>query len=167
MATLRERLDTDLREAQKAHDSFVATVLRMLNATIKNKEIEKRSKLIKAGVSETPLEELSKLTEIETIETISTEAKKRREAVSQFRAGNRQDLAEKEEAELKLLGRYLPAQLSEEEIRQLVKDALIKTGVTNINDLGKVMSVLMPQTKGRADGNVVNRLVKEALANDQ
>ena len=166
MATLRERLDADLREAQKAHDLSTATVLRMLNATIKNKEIEKRAKLGKSGTPEISLEESSKLTEEEIIETIATEAKKRREAVSQFQAGNRQDLAAKEEAELKLLSRYLPAQLSEEEIRQLVQDALAKTGVTNISDLGKVMGVLMPQTKGRADGNIVNKLVKEALANN-
>ena len=109
------------------------------------------------------LEELSRLSDEEIIQAVSTEIKKRKEAAEQYRQGNRQELAEKEEAELKILSVYMPEQMPEEEIRRLVKEAVQKSGAKSMAEIGKVMGILMPQVKGKADGGSVSKIVKEEL----
>ena len=109
----------------------------------------------------------SALSDDEIIETISSEIKKRKEAAFEYEKGNRSELADKEKKEAEILKKYLPEQLSEEEIRKLVQDAIQKTGAKEQKDMGKVMGVLMPQVKGKADGGLVSKIVKELLTPQQ
>lgn len=160
--TLREKIDLDLKEAFKSKDESRTSVLRMFLASIKNKELEKRMKLSKTGKVES-LDELSKLSDEEIVGVLATEIKRRKEAAQQFRDGNRQDLADKEMAEAEILSVYLPQQLSEQEVRELVRSAIEKIGASSPSDLGRVMGALMPQVKGKADGAEVTRIVKEEL----
>ena len=139
--------------------------MRMLQAASINREKEKRAKLAKekGEMKEEELVKESQLTDKEVVEVISSEAKKRREAIEGFERGGRKDLAEKERAELKILQSYLPEQLTEEEIKKLVEDAIRKVGATGPQDMGRVMGELMPQVKGKIDGGTVSRIVKELL----
>jgi hypothetical protein len=134
-------------------------------SSILNKEKEKRYGLSKKNpnASEQELEKDSQLTDEEILDVISSEAKKRREAAEGFEKGGRTESAEKEKKELDILLKYMPAQMSEEEIRNLVKESVEKVGAKEIKDMGKVMAELMPKTKGRADSSLVSRLVKESL----
>lgn len=151
---LKEKLKADFKEAFKAKEQVRLSVLKMVNAAIGNAEIDKRAK---AGGVDTPL------TDAEVMDVISKEAKKRKDSVEQYKAGGREDLAQSEEAELAVLAGYLPAQMSEDEIRELVKKAIAETGASSASDLGKVMSALTPTTKGRADGSLVSKIVRESL----
>jgi len=161
--SLKERINQDLREAQLARDVFRTAVLRLVLAAIQNREIEKRTKLSKTEVLE-KLEELSQLNESELMEVLSSEAKKRRESISAFRQGGRPELAEAEQKELAVLETYLPQPLSEEEIKQAVKESIARTKATTGQDLGRVMADVLPRIKNRADGQQVSRLVKELLS---
>lgn len=152
---LKEKIHKDLNEALKAKEELRASVLRMLSSVILNKEKEKRYKLKK--------EEDVFLTDEEILEVASSEAKKRKEAADLYEKGGRVDLAEKEKKELEILKGYLPEQLPEEELRKLVKEAVEKVGAKDLKDTGRIMGVLMPQIKGRADGNMVSKIVKELL----
>lgn len=152
---LKKRIQQDLNSALKEKKVLEVSVLRQLLAAILNKEKEKRFK--------TKEEKDVQLTDEETIDVISFEAKKRREAIIEFEKGKRQDLVEKEKKELKILEKYLPEQLPEKEIRKLVKEVIEKTGAREIKDMGKVMQELMPRTKGRTDGGLVSKIVKELL----
>jgi len=165
MAALKQKIQQDLTAALREKKELELSVLRMLNAAIINKEKEKRYKTskIKTELGEEELEKESGLLEDEVLEAISFEIKKRKEAALLFEKGKRMDLAEKERAEVKILEKYLPEQLSEEEIKKLAKEAIKKTGATEIKDMGKVMAELMPKIKGRADGSLVNEIVKEIL----
>jgi len=98
------------------------------------------------------------------MEVIAREAKKRKESITMFQQGNRPELANKETKELEILQTYLPAQMNEEEINTLVKEAISQTGASSIQDMGKVMGALMPKVKGKADGGVVSKMVKEELS---
>lgn len=151
---LKEKLKADFKEAFKAKEQVRLSVLKMVNAAIGNAEIDKRAK---AGGVDTPL------TDAEVMDVISKEAKKRKDSVEQYKAGGREDLAQSEEAELAVLAGYLPAQMSEDEIRELVKKTIAETGASSASDLGKVMSALTPATKGRADGSLVSKIVRESL----
>jgi hypothetical protein len=162
MATL-ERLSQDLKKAQKRQAVLEVSVLRLVMSALNNKQIEKRTKLSKSEPLE-KLDSLSQLTEEEVLEVVSSEAKKRRESITEFTKGNRQDLVNKEKEELEILGEYLPKQLSEEEIRDFVKGAVKVTGAKTSAEIGKVMQELMPKVKGRADGSLVNKIVRELLA---
>jgi len=169
---LKEQIQNDLKEAFKKNEKDLVSVLRLLTAAFQNKEIEKRTKLSKsqpetgrpwADEPVEKLEELSKLTEEEVLEVISFEAKKRRDSIFEFEKGGRQDLADKEKQELEILQKYLPEQLSEEEIKKLVKEAIEKIGASEPKDMGKVMAELSPKIKGKADGSLVSKIVKELL----
>lgn len=142
------------------------SVLRMALGAILNKEKEKRAKIARehSELAAQALEKESQLTDEEIIEVLSSETKKRKESISEFKRGGRQDLVEKEKKELEILQGYLPEQLSEEELRKLVKEVINKVGAEQIKDMGKVMAELMPKLKGRADGNVVSTIVKEFLS---
>lgn len=145
--SIKARLSEDMKTAMKAKDAERLSTIRMLNSVIKNKEIDQRREL----------------SEEEVMAAISTAVKQRRDSIEQFKAGGRQDLVEKEEAEVAILMAYLPQQLTEDEIRDVVKYAIAETSATSGKDMGKVMKVIMPKTKGKADGGLVNKVVKELL----
>ncbi len=129
------------------------SVLKILQAEIHNAEIAKRTKL----GQESPLNDE------EILQVISREVKKRKDAIEMYEKGGRKELAEKEKKEAEILSAYLPEQMPREEIRALVQKAVKQSGATNQKEIGKVMAVLMPQVKGRADGSLVNKIVKELL----
>ena len=152
---LREKIQQDLNEALKKKEEIIFSTLRMLLAAVLNKGKEKRYKLKE--------EKDIQLTDEELIEVISSEVKKRKEAILAYQQGERKDLAEKEKKEAEILQKYLPEQLSEEEIKKLVKVAIEKVEAKEQKDIGRVMQELAPQTKGRADGSSVSKIVKELL----
>ena len=148
---LKQTIENDTKNALKTKDEFTLLVLRGINSEIHNKEIEKKGK---------------ELTEEDIVEVLMSEAKKRKEAIEEFRKGERNDLAEKEEKELEILKEYLPEQMSEEKIKEEVKKAIEETSAVGAQDTGKVMSVLMPKLKGKAEGGVVSKIVSELLKNE-
>ncbi len=146
--TLRERLQDDTTAAMRSGDALRRDVLRMAQNSIYN--IEKAKKVT--------------LSEDEILGVLTREVKTRRESVDAFRAGGREDLVAKEEAEIAILQDYLPQPLTEDELRALVDEGVSATGASNARDLGKVMGWLSPRTRGRADGKVLSGLVAQALA---
>jgi len=162
---LKGNIRENLKEAVKNREELKSSVLRLLLAAIFNKEKEKRYKLSKEKpeLSGEELEEKSQLNDEEVIEVISSEVKKRKESILEFEKGKREDLVEKEKKELDILQKYLPEQLSEEELQKLAKEAIDKTGAKEIKDMGKVMQEVMPKVKGKADGTLVSKIVKELL----
>lgn len=148
---LKDKIKEDIKEAMKKGEAERLSVLRMLDAAIKNKEIEKKKK--ETGLSDD-----------EILEVVSSEAKKRKDAAEQFKKGGRPELAEKEEKEIAVLSVYLPPQLSEAEIEALVKEAVSSVGAKTEKDFGKVMGRLAPKIKGRADGALVSSIVKTYLS---
>jgi len=145
---LKEQLDADLKAAMREKEALKLSVIRMLKSAVKYREIELMKPLDDAGVQG----------------VISSEIKRRRDSVEQYRAGNRQDLVDKEEAEIAILQGYLPAQLSEAELRAKIDAAVAKAGAQGPKDMGAVMKALMPEVQGRADGKVVSELVKARLS---
>lgn len=145
--TLRERLHADTTAAMRSGDSLRRDVLRMVQSAIYNVEKAKRTTL----------------SEDEVLGVVAREVKTRRESVEAFRNGGREDLAAKEEAEIAILGDYLPAALTEDELRALVDEGVAATGAASARDLGKVMGWLSPRIRGRADGKVASGLVAQAL----
>ena len=144
-------------------NELLLLVLRGLNAAFQNKEIEKRTKLSKNEKDIKKLEELSKLNEEEMIDVIAGEAKKRKDSITEFKKGNRNDLAEKEEKELEILKKFLPEQISEEQIKKEAQRVIAEVGAVGPKDTGKVMSALMPAMKGKAGGSTVGKIVGELL----
>lgn len=153
---LRENLKEDLNKAIKEKDQIECLVLRTILAEIFNKEKEKKYE-----------KQEESLTDEDVLAVLIFEAKKRRESILEFVRGGREDLAEKEKAELRVLERYLPEQLSEEEIRKMIKDIIEELNPEGIRDMGKVMNAIMVKVKGRADGSLVNKIVKESLDQDR
>jgi len=145
--SLKAKLTEELKTAMKAGDKCRVSVIRMLMASVKNAEIEKHGEL----------------SDPEILGQIVKECKKRNESIEAFKIGKREDLVAQEEAELAILKAYLPKQLSREEITEAVREAISQTGATTLQDKGKVMAILMPKMKGRADGKVVNEVVNELL----
>jgi len=145
---LKEQLENDLKEALRAKDETRKTTLRLALAAIKNAEISKGREL-----------DESELTAV-----VSQQAKQRRESATQFARGGRDDLVSQEEKELKILMEYLPPQLSEEEIRSRAHEVIDEVGATSLAQMGDVMRVLMPQLKGKADGQVVSTIVQGILS---
>jgi len=164
--SFKERIQEDLVRSLKEKDELKASVFRLLLASLLNREKEKRYKAYqtKTDIAEKELVEKSQLTDEEIVEVVSSEIKKRKEAALGFEKGKRQDLANKEKKELEILKEYLPEQMSEEEIRNLVKEIIEKVGAKTQKDMGKVMSQLMPIIKGKADGGLVSNIVKELLS---
>lgn len=147
---LKDKLQGDLKEAMMARDELRLSTIRMLKSAIQYHEIQKGG----AGYE---------ATDEDVLEVIAREVKKRRESIEMFEKGGNQESADKEKKELEILQTYLPEQMGEDEIRKLVKDAIAQTGASTPQDMGKVMGVLMPQTKGKADGSIVSKIVKEEL----
>lgn len=147
---LKEKLSEDLKAAMKSHDVTVVSVIRMLQAAIKNKEIAKKDTL----------------TDEEIFKILQGEKKKHLDSIAQFEQGGRLDLVEKEKAEVKIIEGYLPAQMNEAALRQLIAAAVAQNPGA---DFGQVMKAVMAKAAGSADGAVVSQLVKKALtpkAND-
>ncbi len=161
---LKQKIEQDLKEALKKKERLKLEVLRMLNSSLHNKEIEKKSKLRKEGKSKGEIEKQGKLNNEEVIEIVFSEAKKRKESISEFEKGGREDLVEKEKKELKILEKYLPEQLSEDEIRKIVQKIIEETGAKGMKDMGQVMSKIMVKVKGKAEGSLVNKTVKDLLS---
>ncbi len=145
--SLIKRFDDDLRNALKASESAKVSILRMVKAAVKNRQIEKGREL----------------TDDEIISVISSMVKQGRESIEQFAKAGRTDLVSKEEQEIAVLQTYLPQQLSREEIDRIIIDAIKEASARTPQDMGKVMRVLMPRLKGVADGKYVNQRVKELL----
>lgn len=145
--SLQQRLDGDLKTAMKSSDSLKTSVLRMVKAAIKNKQVEKRKEL----------------SDEEIISVLSTLTKQRRESIDLFSKGGREDLAEKEKQELAMLQLYLPGQLSPEDLDRIIMEAINESSAEGVKDIGKVMRLIMPRVQGAADGKVVNQRVKELL----
>jgi len=162
--SLKERINQDFKDAFKSKEELRVSVLRMLNSGIKNKEMDKRTKLVKAGTQdEAVLAKASQLLDEEVLDVIGAEAKRRKDSIGQYKNGGRPELAIQEERELAILSVYLPEQMGEEEIRKIVVESIKESGAAGVADLGKVMKVLMPRVKGKADGGLVNKIVKEEL----
>ncbi|MDO8269700.1 MAG: GatB/YqeY domain-containing protein [Candidatus Levybacteria bacterium] len=147
---LKDNIQEDLKQAMLSKEEEKLSTIRMLKSALQYFEIQKGG----AGYS---------ATDEDVIEVVGREIKKRRESIEMFEKGGRQELADKEKRELVTLEKYLPEQLSEEEIRTLVDEAISQTGATSIQDMGKVMGSLMPKTKGKADGQLVSSIVREKL----
>jgi uncharacterized protein YqeY len=146
--SLQDRIQSDIADAMRGGDALRRDVLRMASSAAYN--VEKRQG--------------RPLTDDEYLAVLSREVKTRRESVEAFRAGGREELAAKEEAEIAILGEYLPQALTEDEIEALIRDAIAATGAASARDMGKVMGWLAPRTRGRADGKRVSELVVQALA---
>jgi uncharacterized protein YqeY len=148
---LKETLKNDLTEAIRSSDKVVSGTIRMVLTAITNEEVSGKEARV--------------LTDDEIITVLSREAKKRREAAEEFAKAGRTDKAADEKAEGDVIARYLPAQLSEDDIKKLIAAAIASTGATGPADMGKVMGAIKPQIAGKADGAVVSSLVKAALSN--
>jgi uncharacterized protein YqeY len=146
---LKEKLQSDLTDAIRSRTEVKSGTIRMLLAAITNEEVSGKSARV--------------LNDAEIITVLSREAKKRREAVEAYVAAKRTDLADKEKAEGDVIAQYLPAQLSEDEIKKMIADAIAETGASGPAGMGLVMKVLSPKIAGKADGGVVSGLVKAAL----
>jgi len=163
---LKEQIPEDLKNALRNKKTLELSVLRMLQAALKNKEIDNKKEA---------------LTDEIVISVVGAEIKKRRDAVREFEKVNRSDAADQEKAEIEILMKYMPQQMSEDEIRDVVKSAVEETQMSedeirdvvksaveetraeSMKDIGKVMKALMPKVKGKADGSIVNKIVKEML----
>ena len=151
--TLKDRIVADLTAAMKAKDADRLAVLRMLKARMMEAEVAQREKKGLGYVLE----------DAEAQAVIAAYAKQRRDSIDAYRQGGRQDLAAKEESELALIQQYLPAQLSPEEIRAIVGDAIKESGAASAKDMGAVMKIVMTKVKGVSDGKVVNQIVRQML----
>ncbi len=162
---LKGNIEENFKKALKGKREIEISALRMLKLAIFNREKEKRYKLSKdkPDLKDEDLEKESSLTDEEVIEIIFNEIKKRKESLFLFEKGQREDLVRKEKAEMEVLKKYLPEQLSEEEIKKLAKEIIEKVGVKDIKEMGKVMAELMPRVKGKIEGSLVSQVVKELL----
>jgi uncharacterized protein YqeY len=146
--SLRDRIQADVTAAMRSGDALRRDVLRMVQNAAYN--LEKRDR--------------STLSDDDYAAVVSREVKTRRESVEAFRSGGREDLATKEEAEIAILAEYLPQQLSDDEIRSMIDEAIAATGASSAREMGKVMGWLSPKTRGKADGKHVSELVAASLA---
>ncbi|QRN94594.1 GatB/YqeY domain-containing protein [Archangium violaceum] len=150
MATVRERIDADLKDAMRSKNELHTSVLRMLKSAIKYKEVE-------PGATG-PLDEGA------ILQVIGTLIKQRRDSVEQYKTGGRPELAEKEEQEISVLQNYLPKQLSADELRAEVQAAITQAGAKSAKDMGAVMKLLSPKLQGRAEGRAISEEVKSQLS---
>ena len=144
---LKQRLYEDLKKAMKTKDEIRTRTLRLIISSIKTLEVEK----------------MTEATDDDVFRVLSKECRKRVEAIEAYKKGGREDLVNEEQRELEIIKSYMPKQLSEEELKEIVKDVVEETGSSSIKDLGRVMKVLIPRVKGRADGKTVNNIVRQIL----
>lgn len=146
--TVLEELNQDMKVAMKAKDRESLTTIRMLKSALQNEQINKGDEL----------------TEDEELTVLAREKKQRVESLNEFKDADRKDLVEKLEKELSIVDQYLPEQLSEQEIFQIVRDTVEQTGADSMKDMGKVMGAVLPKVKGKADGSLVSSIVKQELS---
>lgn len=146
---IQQRLMDEMKEGMRTGNSDRVSVIRLLRAAIKNKEIEK-------GRGQ-------KLTEEEILQVIASAVKQRRESIDQFAKGGRTDLVEKEKQEMAILQSFLPQPISDEELRAKVNEAIAQSGATDLKQMGKVMKILVPQLVGRAEGEAISQMVRSCL----
>lgn len=157
---LKEKIEQDFKSAFKERRESELSTLKMLKAALLNKQKEKQYQENKKGGGAEP----AVLSDDEIIAVVGVEVKKLRDSIALFERGGRADLAKQAQGEIETLIRYLPAQMGEAQVKELVVSAVKESGATCAKDIGKVMAVLLPKIKGRADGALVSRLVKEALS---
>ncbi len=145
---LEERLVEEMKQAMKSNDKLRLSTIRMIRSTVKNKEIEQRSQLTDEGITK----------------VIQGLVRKGEESIEQFRVGGRMDLVEKEEKEIEILKSFLPLPFSREEILRAIDQSIEETQASSLKDLGKVMKSVIPKLGGKADGKLINQLVKERLS---
>ncbi|NTW55114.1 MAG: GatB/YqeY domain-containing protein [Chlorobaculum sp.] len=150
--SLKERIDQELKEALKSGDKVRLNAIRSIRAALLEKEVS-----IRVGG-------IGVLSDEQELEVLMGLAKRRRDAIEQFTAGNRPDLADNEAAELKVLEEYLPQQLSDDEVEAAIREIIAQTGATSMKEMGKVMGLAMKALKGKADGGKVQNLVKSLLS---
>ncbi len=144
---LKDILAEDLKESMKSKNKVKKNVVTMVRASIKQREVDERIELDDADI----------------IDIIAKQVKQKRDSIEEFQKGNRQDLVDLTNEEIKILLDYLPPQLSEDELEQIIKDAISETQAQTKKDLGKLMAVIMPKVKGKADGKQVNQIVAKYL----
>jgi uncharacterized protein len=147
MSTLKERITEDMKAAMRAGEKERLGTIRMLQAAIKQREVDERITL----------------DDTQVLAVVEKMVKQRKESITQFEQGGRADLAAKEKAEIELLQAYLPAQLSEAEVDALIRDAIAATGAASVKDMGKVMGAVKAKAAGRADMGAVSARIKAAL----
>ena len=145
--SLLDKLNDDLKQAMRDKDKLKLSVIRMVKSSIKNEEINQGSEL----------------SDDQVLALLNRELKQRRDSLQEFEKAGRADLAEPTRAEIEVLLTYLPKQMEEAEIRQIVKETIEQVGATSKKDLGRVMGAIMPKVKGKADGTLVNKVVQELL----
>lgn len=145
--TMKSRLDDDLRQAMRDREVLRRDVIRYLRSEIRNQEIRVQEDLDDDGV----------------VQVLSRQAQQRRDSIEAFSEANRTDLVEKEQAELAIIMEYLPQQMTRDEITSLAQQVINEVGAAGPGDMGKVMSQIMPQVRGRAEGREVNSIVMETL----
>ena len=147
--SLEEKINQDYVQAMKARDSFSSSVISFLRAQIKNVKVDKR---------------LEQVPDEEVIAVIKKQVKQRQDSIAQFTAGNRADLAQKEEKELNVLKNYLPAQMPEEQLKTIIEEVVSSSGATSIKDMGRIMKDVLVRVAGQADYQMVGAFVKERLS---
>ncbi|WP_096153343.1 MULTISPECIES: GatB/YqeY domain-containing protein [Bacillus] len=146
--SLLERLNTDMKQAMKEKDKEKLSVIRMIKSALQNEAIKTKNDL----------------SEDEELTVLSRELKQRKDSLHEFKKAGRDDLANKLQAEIVIVEQYMPAQLSEEEVSEIVKQTISEVGASSKAEMGKVMGALMPKVKGKADGSLVNKLVQQHLS---
>lgn len=147
---LKNTIQEDLKQAMLAKNEEKLSTIRMLKSALQYFEIQKGGAGYEAS-------------DDDVVEVVGREIKKRKESIDLYEKGGRNELADKEKREIEVLQGYLPEQLTEDEIRTLVDEAIAQTGAASISEMGKVMGALMPNTKGKADGSLVSAIVREKL----
>jgi uncharacterized protein YqeY len=145
---INAKLNAEMVVAAKAKDKVRLSTIRMLKTALHNKEIDL----------------MRPLNENETLQILSAIVKQRKDSIEQFVKGGRSDLVEKEEAELKVVQEFMPAQMSDDEVENVIRKAITEAGAVSVKDMGKVMKILMPQLTGKADGKMVGEKVKAFLS---
>ncbi len=145
--SIKDKLMADLKEAMKSHSKLRKDVITLVRSAIKQREVDERIEL----------------TDEDILGIISKQLKEKKSSIEEFKKGNREDLVKQTEEEIEILLEYLPKQLSEDELRVIVKETIEKEGISSMKEIGKLMKAVMPQVKGKADGNAVNKIARELL----
>ncbi|MFC0270056.1 GatB/YqeY domain-containing protein [Metabacillus herbersteinensis] len=147
--SLLERLNQDMKQAMKNKEKDKLSVIRMVKASLQNEALKQRN---------------NELSEELELTVLSRELKQRKDSLQEFKNADRIDLVDKTQAEINILNEYMPEQLSEEEVLQIVNEAIAEVNASSKAEMGKVMAAIMPKVKGKADGNLVNKLVQQQLS---
>ncbi|KKP38949.1 MAG: hypothetical protein UR28_C0011G0009 [Candidatus Peregrinibacteria bacterium GW2011_GWF2_33_10] len=147
---LKDQIQQDLKTAMFSKNTIALDAIRALKTVIMRYETSGPDRIATDDI---------------IIDLAKKEVKQRKDSIEQFEKGNRPELAEKEEAEIKILEKYIPAQMGEDELKQIISQTLQEIGVKSLQELGKAMSAIMPKVKGKTDGALVNKIVKELLSN--